>query len=198
MNWNNRIDPGLIGFDIDGVVADTAEAFIRLARSDYGVDYISVEDITDFVVEDCLPLDAELVDEIFNRLLVAPTESGLKPMVGAVEVLRDLSWEAPLTFVTARPLKEPIELWLENVLGRNVFSSARLIAIGDHDGKADHIKELGLEYFVDDRAETCMALVEKDITPIVFNQPWNRGRHNLKSVDGWDSIRELCLVVDDI
>jgi len=198
MNWNNRIDPGLIGFDIDGVVADTAGAFIRLARSDYGVDYISVEDITDFVVEDCLPLDAELVDEIFKRLIVAPTESGLKPMLGAVKVLRDLSREAPLTFVTARPLKKPIELWLENVLGRNVFSNARLIAIGDHDGKADHIKELGLEYFVDDRAETCMALVEKDITPIVFNQPWNRGRHNLKSVDGWDSIRELCLAVDDI
>ncbi|MEA1934277.1 MAG: hypothetical protein U9N60_07600 [Thermodesulfobacteriota bacterium] len=198
MNWNNRIDPGLIGFDIDGVVADTAGAFIRLARSDYGVDNISVDDITDFVVEDCLPLDAELVDEIFNRLLVAPTESGLKPMAGAVKVLRNLSREAPLTFVTARPLKEPIELWLENVLGRNVFSNARLIAIGDHDGKADYIKELGLEYFVDDRAETCMALAKKDITPIVFNQPWNRGRHNLKSVDSWDSIKELCLVVDDI
>ena len=191
MNLNNKIDPGLIGFDIDGVVADTAGAFIRLARNDYGVDNISVEDITDFVVEDCLPLDAELVDEIFKRLIVAPTESGLKPMEGAVEVLRDLSGEAPLTFVTARPLKEPIELWLENVLGRNVFSRARLIAMGDHDGKADHIRELGLEYFVDDRAETCMALAEKDIIPIVFHQPWNRGRHNFKSVDGWDAIREL-------
>lgn len=194
MKLNKRIDPGLIGFDIDGVVADTAEAFIRLARSDYGVDNISAEDITEFVVEDCLPLDAELIGEIFQRLMVAPIESGLKPVAGAVEVLWDLAGEAPLTFVTARLLKEPIGLWLENVLGNSVFRKARLIAMGDHDGKAEHIRDLGLKYFVDDRAETCMALAKENITPIVFHQPWNRGRHNLRSVDGWASIRELCLV----
>ncbi len=193
MKIHNRINPGLIGFDIDGVVADTAEAFIRLANMDYGVDNISLEDITHFEVEDCLPMETEWIEEIFSRLMVAPIESGLIPMDGAVEVLGVLADLAPLTFVTARPHRKPIALWLEQVLGKKIFENARLVATGDHDGKADYIKELGLEYFVDDRAETCLALAEEGITPIVFHQPWNQGKHNLKTVLGWDCIRELCL-----
>lgn len=42
-----KIDQNLIGFDIDGVVADTAEAFLRLARERHGIDEFSVEQITE-------------------------------------------------------------------------------------------------------------------------------------------------------
>jgi hypothetical protein len=188
-----KIAPGLIGLDIDGVVADTMEAFIRLARCDYGVDTIVPDDITAFEVEACLDLQPHIVDDIFRRLLGAPLESGLRPMEHAVEVLLEFAGQAPLTFITARPDHGPIADWLRYFLGDAIFANARLVAMGDHDDKGRYIRELGLTHFIDDRAETCVNLAAQGITALVFEQPWNRGRHELATVDNWLAIRDLCL-----
>lgn len=186
-----KIHPSEIGFDIDGVVADTMEAFIRLARDDYGIDTILPEHITDFMVEDCLDVDPLVIEVIFERLLNAPLEAGLKPMPHSVMILQEFSRRAPLTFITARPAKKPIEQWLTANLGADIYQKTRLIATADHDSKADYIKDIGLKYFVDDRAQTCIMLEQEDITPIVYIQPWNKGRHQLQSVANWLAIRDL-------
>jgi hypothetical protein len=39
-------------------------------------------------------------------------------------------------------------------------------------------------------------LEEAGLSPIVFSQPWNRGRHELPEVDNWLAIRALCLPRD--
>ena len=186
-----RIHPRHIGFDIDGVVADTMEAFIRLAAEDYGVG-VAPEDITEFQVEDCLDMDPTHIQQIFERLLEDPLAAGLKLMPHAKRVLGEFAKEAPLTFITARPQKKPIAYWLQNMLGRSVYKSVRLVATGKHDGKTSHIKEMGLKYFVDDRVQTCIMLDQDGVTPFVFSQPWNFGKHNLQTVDNWLAIRELC------
>ncbi len=188
-----KIAPGEIGFDIDGVVADTMEAFIRLAARDFAI-LVRPEQITDFMVEECLDMDPQVVEIIFNRLMKSPLEEGLQPISDALPVLQFLAEQAPLSFITARPDPAPIAAWLEKHLGRRVFSQARLVATGDHDGKVAFIRELGLRYFIDDRPQTCRQLAaETDITPIVFSQPWNRGRHSLASVENWIEVRQLCL-----
>ncbi len=188
-----RIHPGRIGFDIDGVVADTMEAFIRLAREDHGVDSISPEDITDFEVEECLDLDPAVMENIFVRLMAEPVAAGLRPMAHAVDVLQEFATMAPLHFITARPDKGPIEEWLRAELGSEAFGRVRLVAMGSHDSKAAYIKDMGLSYFVDDRAQTCIVLQNEGITPMVYSQPWNRGKHELGTVDDWLAIRSLCL-----
>lgn len=185
-----NIHPERIGFDIDGVVADTMEAFIRIA-ADHGKTVLP-DQITEFEVENCLPLDRTLIESIFARLMQAPLESGLKPMYNAVSVLQDFSVMAPLTFITARPLAEPIASWLESVLSPEAYGKTRLVATGLHDDKARHIKKLGLRYFVDDRAETCAGLAKEGITPILYRQPWNRGKNSFKTVTDWPAIRSLC------
>jgi len=191
---DSAIAPGTIGFDIDGVVADTMEAFIRLAREDYGIT-VHPEEITDFKVEECLDLDPEIIGEIFSRLLDDPLGVELAPMDGAPETIRDLCRFAPVTFITARPDPDPIAAWLNFHLGDETFRCCRLVASGDHDNKADFIRAHGLRYFIDDRAQTCRSLAaEKDITPIVFEQPWNRNKHDLFTVRDWQSIRALCAV----
>ncbi len=144
-------------------------------------------------MEKCLPIPAEIVDGLFQQLLLDPISADLAPMPHAVEVLTELSGRAPLTFITARPARKPIEEWLIHVLGSDVFDRCRLVAMGDHDGKTTYIKEEGLRYFVDDRAETCIDLERHGITPLVFSQPWNRGKHNLRAVDSWPAIGALCL-----
>ena len=73
----NKIDPGLIGFDIDGVVADTGRAFIRIAGEEYGLHNISLDDITSFEVMDCLDVSRNIVEKIFTRLLDDPLDAGL-------------------------------------------------------------------------------------------------------------------------
>jgi len=185
------IHPKTIGFDIDGVVADTMEAFIRLAADRYGVT-VDSEDITEFQVEDCLDMEQAVVDEIFGLLLEDPFAAGLQPMPCAVVVLREFAEIAPLTFITARPQRRPIEKWLEKWLGPDASAKTRLIATGEHDGKASYIKDMGLRYFVDDRAQTCIRLCKEGIAPFVFSQPWNRGKHHLPEVENWQAIRQLC------
>jgi len=188
----NKINPQHLGFDIDGVVADTASAFIRLAREQYGLREINPEEITAFQVEGCLDIDPGKVEEIFGRLMTDPLDHGLEPMPNAIEVLNELAITAPLTFITARPQKSPIEKWLQTFLAPSASREMRLVAMGEHDGKGNHIRELGLQYFIDDQAETCISLAADGFSPYVFNQPWNRGRHQLPAVDDWLAIRELC------
>lgn len=186
------IHPGQIGFDIDCVVADTMEAFIRIAEDEHNIS-ITPDQITEFTVENCLPIDPEIIDSIFLRLLDEPIKHRLLPMMNAVPVLEIFAQYAPLTFVTARPNRTPIHNWLEAILGPQIVTQARLVAMGNHDGKADHIKELGIKYFIDDRFETCEELATQGITAIVYSQPWNENRHGLPSVKSWSEIKDLCL-----
>ncbi len=188
-----RVEPGAIGFDIDGVVADTTEAFLRVLDTKYGISGISAADIVEFDVCQCLDIDPELVEGAFAVLLANPLAAEMRPLPGAVSVLQCLGRQAPLTFITARPRRRPIADWLSHILGRETFQSCNLIAMGDHDDKARHIRQAGLDYFVDDRYETCVELeTQEDITPLVFTQPWNKGRHHLRRVSSWLEIAELC------
>ena len=188
----NRINPALIGFDIDGVVADTGGAFIRIANEEYGINSISLDDITSFEVIDCLDVDQGIIEEIFIRLLDDPLTAGLQPMEDAIPVLHRFADEAPLTFITARPHEKPIARWLKHYLQPATFEKIRLVAMGVHDNKTAYIKDLGLKYFVDDRMQTCKMLANEGITPLVYNQPWNKNGHDLPTVNDWQAIHSLC------
>ncbi len=185
------IDPHRVGFDIDGVVADTGGAFLRIAAEEYGATHLRLEDIAEFDVEACLDLDRAAIRTIFQRLMEDPVGEGLEPMPGAMEVLEILAGHADLVFVTARPLRQPIEKWLATHLGPRAASRVCLVATGEHDNKGPYLRRLGLDVFIDDRAETCCSLAEEGFSPIVFEQPWNRGRHRLPVVSDWQAIRQL-------
>lgn len=189
----SKIHPAEIGFDFDGVIADTVEAFIRIACEQYAHCGIRPEDITHFSVEQCLDMEAGIAESIFLQILNDSVGSGLLPMPGAVEVLGEMSNHGQVTIVTARPEAEPVHHWLHTVFPDPVWSGIRVVAMGDHDDKARHINNLGLTTFVDDRAETCLQLRSAGIHAIVFAQPWNRDRHNLPTVHTWADIRTLCL-----
>lgn len=186
-----RILPHEIGFDLDGVIADTAATFIRLACEEHNYCSFSLEDITSFHVEDCLDIPMSLVERIFTDILHDSLRTGLKPMPGAVEVITELAAVAPVTVITARPLLQPAQDWFDTFFPGDVRGAITLIAMGDHNDKARYIHDHGLKYFVDDRAETCRQLVEDNITPFVFSHPWNRDRHSLQTVETWQEIRAL-------
>lgn len=187
-----KIHPSRLGFDFDGVIADTAEAFIRLCCEEYGYCSFKLEDITDFEVERCLNMDVEVVEAVFTRILLDSVKVGLKPMPGSVQVLKELTREGVVTLVTARPDPGPVADWLGSVMPSSVYENIQIVAMGAHDDKPRYIREHGLECFIDDRVETCHQLHEAGLNPIVFSQPWNNGRHFLPYVSTWEEVRALC------
>lgn len=189
-----KIQPAEIGFDLDGVIADTAEAFVRIACEKHGYCSFSLEDITNFQIEECLGMPADLVEGIFLEILQDSLATGLKPMPGAVEVLGELAGHGPITVITARPLEQPVIDWFDSFLPQKTHEAIKLVAMGDHDDKLRYIREHRLKYFVDDRAETCTMLAAAQIMPLVYSHPWNRNRHNLPTVENWQEIRDLLVL----
>lgn len=185
------IPVGAIGFDFDGVIADTAEAFLRLACTEHGYCSFNREHITNFELQDCLDIPQDLVEKIFTDILTDSMATALLPMPGAVQSLEEFTLTSTVTIITARPLRQPVFEWLEHFFSKPAREKIRVVATGDHNDKVRHIHQHGLKYFIDDRAETCVQLAREAITPYVFNQPWNRNRHKLQTVADWDDIRAL-------
>ena len=193
MNRPAKINPALLGFDFDGVIADTAEAFLRLACRDYGLCDLRLEDIVHFELERCLILERAQAEAIFTKILLDSIATELQPMKGAVEVLSELAECGPITVITARPLAAPVHAWFKAFFPAATCKAIKVVAMGTHDGKPQHVHEQGLRFFIDDRAETCVQLSETGIQPFVFSQPWNHNRHQLPTVRSWQDIRDLLL-----
>ena len=186
-----------IGFDFDGVIADTAGAFLRLACEEYEYCSFTLEDVTHFEVSECLTIPDEYISAILKVLNEDCLGASLEPMPGAVEVLsaiaRQMPAHSPVRVITARRLHDPVAAWLAHHFPADALEMIHLTAMGEHDDKLRHIKEYGLKFFVDDRAETCLGLAEGGISPLVFSQPWNRRRHGLPTVTSWREIASLLL-----
>lgn len=177
-----------IGFDFDGVIADTADTFIRIAGDKYGYNGFSKEDITNFELEDCINVPREIVEKIFTEILMDSLGTGLKPISGAVETLSLFANYSKVTIITARPIDQPVHDWLETYFAQSLLANMQVVATGDHDDKVRHIHANNIKYFVDDRVATCQSLVKEEIYPIVYQQPWNEGRHDLTMVSDWNDI----------
>jgi len=182
-----------LGFDIDGVVADIMTTFLDMARERYGPHPFSYEDITTFYLEDCLGFDPQMVSTLIRELIDRPHELPVSPFPQAVPVLSRLAEEAPLVFVTARDRSEPIQQWLNRTLAPVPQSSIWVMATGDPDTKLHYLRAHAIQYFVEDRLETCFDLARAGITPIVFAQPWNRRPHPFLEVSGWPDLARLLL-----
>jgi uncharacterized protein len=181
-----------LAFDIDGVVADIMTTFLDLARERYNCGHhLRYEDLTAFRLEDCLDLSPEIIASLIRELIDRPHELAVEPLPQAVPVLTRLAREIPLLFVTARDRAAPIRTWLQRTLAQVPPAAIRVVATGDPDTKLHYLLDHGIQYFVEDRLETCRQLAAHDITPILFAQPWNRRPHPFLEVSDWSQLAGL-------
>jgi uncharacterized HAD superfamily protein len=181
-----------LAFDIDGVVADIMTTFLALARERYNQGHhLRYEHITTFMLSECLDLPTSIIEELIRELIDRPHELDISPFPQAVPVLTRLAQDTPLLFVTARDRARPIERWLHRNLAEVPPAAIRVLATGDPDTKIHYLKDHGIQYFVEDRLETCLQLAEHGITPIVFAQPWNRQPHSFPEVADWPALADL-------
>lgn len=185
-----KIRPSELAFDIDGVIADTFRAFVRAAQEQYGIK-IAYEAITDYDFRKVIDIDDETCDALIERILEDPVGIGIAPVQGAVEVLRRLSGFGPLCFVTARTNRGAIMDWIRQALQIGNGNHLRLEATGTHEDKLPVLLKHGIRYFVEDRLETCYLIQGSPVTPIVFEQPWNRRDHPFLSVGNWKDIHDM-------
>lgn len=187
-----NLAPEFFAFDIDGVVADTMGTFIEVARNQYGITNLSKDQITNYWLEQCLPVPEKIVWEIVDKIIKDPFQVGLRPIDGAREGLKAFFEKCEhLTFVTARPEKEGIEAWLHDLLREIPPNQIRVIATGVHEKKAEVLKGYGYKYFVEDNLDTCIQLYEHGIGAVVYDQPWNRNHTPFKRVRSWKELLEL-------
>jgi hypothetical protein len=160
------IDPTSVAFDIDGVVADTMALFLDIARKEYRVDDIRYEDITSYMLAECLDMDADLIDVILDRIMAGEYAPPLEAISGSGAVLsRIAGYRNPLLFVTARPYPGPIYTWICDLV-RKAPETVQVVA-------------------------TCYLLKEVGIEPVLYRQPWNRDTHPFIEVGNWQELANL-------
>ena len=188
---DNGIDPALIAFDFDGVVANTMGLFLTIARRDYHLEGLRYEDITSYSLEECLGIDPQIMAAIIERLLAGDDFAELHPLDGSIDVLARMGRSNhSLLFVTARSKAAPVTQWLQQHLS-SAPVDFEVVATGSFDNKDQVLKSWGKTHFVEDRLATCLGLAEAGIAPIVFKQPWNRRPHPFVEVADWQEIAAL-------
>jgi uncharacterized protein len=183
------IAPTDIAFDFDGVIADTFRLFVRMANQDYGLQ-IDYEDITDYDFLNVIDIDRQIVARLLQTITEIPQDLDLKPNKGAPQTLARLSVASPLLLITARPSGQPVERWFEKTMP-NLVRSLNIEATGESTAKLPVLKARKVRYFVEDRLDTCHLIASQGITPIVYEQPWNRQAHPFQVVRDWDDIAGL-------
>ena len=187
---SDKILPCDLAFDVDGVFADSFRLFAETVRNDYGI-FIEYEAITEYEFWKAMNIDEEICQEIVRKILDFPLEIGIQPINGAVEVLTRLLDVGPLLFVTARPDGNAILKWIQMNLGLADTDCICVESTGAADEKLPVLLKHGVKYFVEDRLETCYILDQTPVTPIVFEQPWNKRPHPFRTVRSWDEISAM-------
>jgi 5'(3')-deoxyribonucleotidase len=185
------INPATVAFDFDGVIADTMTLFLDIARSEYHIEGIGYEDITCYSVVECVDIEPEIVLEISSKIVAGEYRHPLKIYEGACDVLSRLAGcHNPLLFVTARPYPGPLGDWVRENIALDSHQ-VEVVATGSFEDKAAVLVEKEITHFVEDRLETCVAIQESGIVPVLYKQPWNRQPHRFLEVGNWAELARL-------
>ena len=191
---NNIIEPQNIAFDIDGVFIDVMSLFIKIAEKDYNIRNIKVEDITSYMLEECLNIEAELVNEIIDKIIDKKHDFEIEAIDHSAETLKKIAnASGEVLFITARPRIGHIREWIANQLYPFDKDRIEIVATGSFEPKAELLISKSKKYFLEDRLETCFDLHKAGITPILYKQPWNRKAHHFMEVASW---KELDALID--
>ncbi len=189
---NGKIDPASVAFDVDGVITDTMGLFLSIVSQDYGINGVRHEDITRYLLVDCLKsIEEPIINTTLDRIQAGDYSLPLNPLEGATDVLTKLCRRyRPILLVTARSQPGPLPAWLADHLPLSA-DAIELVTTGTYKAKADVLLKKGIRYFVDDRLDTCFALEEVGIEPVLFKQPWNRQPHRFREVGTWRELESL-------
>ncbi len=186
-----------IGYDLDGVIFKFGEAFNKylLDKYNHTIDITKITEYSDLIrLIEGFNKDAmhDFLDGDEGHLLDA------QPYEDAVGIINKRFNEGHnIYFITARHNED---IAIES-LKRNGFSYTDIYFM-HADSKYEVIKDLDLDFYIEDRLETLISIHEKGIKliPVIRDQPWNRKSHpinfvRVKSLTDFDRLIEKILEI---
>jgi uncharacterized HAD superfamily protein len=184
-----------VGIDLDGVVVDFNLAFLHTASKKFNVLHnVTRKDVVTYDYWDCpnIPITKEKCFEIVDYVLENPVECGVTIISGAEEVLTSLSEHMDLFFLTARreKFKEQTKELVYSVLP-DVDKNKITILHESGRKKYKILKDLDINYFIDDKLTTCRSLEQNGIKTILFKSPWNATNEPFYRTNCWSEISDF-------
>jgi uncharacterized HAD superfamily protein len=160
-----------IGLDVDGVLADFIAAACDIAIQ-LGFD-------PDPTVWD-IGLSEPQLDQLWERIR-ATENFWLRLNPFSPTNLQEVQHKHTLIFITSRvPLnagdsvEQQTATWLNHLLG---IDFPTVLVVGRPQIKPKLYRQLALDSYIDDKAETVVAMRKLGQNCYVFDQPWNRNAH---------------------
>lgn len=179
-----------VAFDIDGTVVNFTKSFIEIAEKRHGITGFTSNDILTYHIEDHMDLPKKETYEIVNFILENPFESNLEFFPDAKEILEEIMEDRMVIFISNRHVNVPIIEWFQASFNSTNF---RVYTVSNPENKLEVLQSLKIEYYFDDRLETCELLNISGLKPILYAQPWNRINTKIPTVFDWNEIKDLLM-----
>lgn len=178
---NNKV---VVGFDIDGVLGNFSEVFLRYANLMYGYSRNTIS--TDWYYGDIMP--RERFNLIWDEICKTPNVYLTEQPLPNCEDLDDLSelLEVEIVFITNRAqtaglfVEIQTHLWLQTYFPRPACFVSRQSSVYITSDKGEMARSLQLDYYIDDLPENCYKVKQYVPQCRVFLQ---KRPHNSKCAD---------------
>jgi len=175
-----------LGFDIDGVISDFVENFVKVVKKHYDVNLKE----GDIYCHD-LNLVLGIGKQERNRLIRETLSENLKLLPDVKETLQKLSSEGhQIVILTARfsNLIKVTKSWLK----KKGIPYSQLIQLNEGE---KHLAKVDLDLVVEDNLEDAIGWSQKVKNVLVYDHPWNQSlniKGLVKRVYSWNDIyREI-------
>lgn len=183
-----------IGIDLDEVVVEYIKYFLRFYNEKKKTNFF-LQDIKFFDLEKSLDISREELAQIAEELNETDIIEKQNFIEGAIPSINFLEKNFEIFFITDRPLsvkERTLNFLKENFphLNFKVFFSR------DHQGgrvfKATICEENNIPFIIEDRDKNALKCVEKGITVLLFDKPWNQNveHKNIIRVKSWKEVLE--------
>jgi uncharacterized HAD superfamily protein len=168
----------VIGVDIDDVLADLASCLVKFHNEHFGT-FLTKEDHSNYDLSKIWGCSKSESMERMMKFFESEQFENVLPLSGAFEGVKALKEMGNRLFIiTSRPhaLKEKTIKWI-NTHFEGYFDEIYFTGHPATQGaikKANLCKELGVEIMLEDCLEVAFECLEKNISVILFDSPWNR------------------------
>ncbi len=185
-----------IGVDFDDVVFSFLQSFVAYCNATLRTSH-DVSRITTYNLHDWLGTTREQAYDLVDQFYNSPQHRETVPVPDAVEYLTQLSQEADLFLISARPehTRRAIEEWLE-LYAPGIFSEIHLTGqfrLGSSaQTKGNIARTLMLDVFIEDSLRQANDISESGVPVVLLSTRWNAGDvHNLTTrVSAWKEAYE--------
>ncbi|MCD6398532.1 MAG: hypothetical protein J7L08_01290 [Candidatus Aenigmarchaeota archaeon] len=187
----------LIGVDLDEVISDTLPALIKFHNERYGTN-LKKEDFYSYRFEYIWGGTREEAIRKVLEFYKSKYYNTIKPVEGALEGIKKLREKNELVVITYRPteFKEITEEWLKRYF-HGCFSKIYFTNFYSVNGtikkKYETCLEIGVDLMIDDLLKCSLDCASRNISVLLFNQPWNQCKELpalVKRVYSWKEIIE--------